>query len=132
MYQKIIILGNLGSDVTMRYTQSGTPVASFSVATNRRWTGSDDEKKEQVTWYKVSVWNKLAETCNQYLTKGRTVLVEGTMEPDPDSGSPRIWTDNNGNPRASYELRAQVVQFLGGTRNDSTSESGDTSSEDMF
>ena len=111
MYQKTQIIGRLGSDPEMRFTQDGTPVSSFSVATNKKWT-VDGEKHEQVCWFRVSAWRKLAETCNQYLKKGRQVFIEGELEPD-ESGGPRVWIDNENNPRAGYELTARNVQFLG-------------------
>lgn len=113
MFQKIIIAGNLGGDPELRYTPEGQAVTNFSVATNRRWTGADGQPAEEVTWFRVSVWGKQAEACNQYLSKGRQVLVEGQLSPDK-SGNPRIWTDNSNQARASYDLRAYRVQFLGG------------------
>ena len=76
MYQKVIIVGNLGGDPELRYTPQGDPVTSFSVATNRRWTGRDGQPGEETCWFRVSVWGKQAESCNQYLSKGRQVLVE--------------------------------------------------------
>ena len=112
MYQKIIIIGNLGSDPEMRYMPDGTPVTSFSVATNRKWGG--DNPGEEVTWFRVSAWGRQAETCNQYLSKGRQVMVEGRLTPDRESGGPRLWQDNAGQTRASFELRAFTVQFLSG------------------
>lgn len=114
MYQKVIVVGNLGGDPEMRYTPSGTPVTNFSVASNRRWTNQQGEQQEETTWFRVSCWNRLAETTNQYLSKGRQVLVEGRMSPDPQTGGPRVWTGNDGVARASYEVTALNVQFLGG------------------
>ena len=113
MYQKLIIVGNLGRDPEMRYTQSGTPVTNFSVATNRRWTNQDGSPGEETIWFRVSVWRRQAETCNEYLEKGSRVLVEGRLNPDPETGGPRIWTDRNGNPRASFEMTGLNVRFLG-------------------
>lgn len=113
MYQKLTIVGNLGQDPDLRYTPDGTPVASFSVATNRRWTNQDGSPGEETAWFRVTVWRRMAETCAEYLEKGRQVLVEGRLQPDPETGGPRIWTDRNGNPRASFEMTAQTVQFLG-------------------
>lgn len=110
MYQKVIIVGNLGGDPTMRYTQDGTPVTSFSVATTEKWT-ADGEKRERTTWWRVTAWKKQAETCNEYLAKGSKVLVEGTMQAD-EHGGPRIWKAQDGTPRASFELRADAVKFL--------------------
>lgn len=115
MYQKIVIVGNLGGDPEMRYTPQGDAVTSFNVATNRRWTGGDGQPAEETTWFRVSAWGKQAESCNQYLSKGRQVLVEGRLTPDRETGGPRIWESNDGDKRASYEIRALTVQFLGGT-----------------
>jgi single-strand DNA-binding protein len=113
MYQKIIIVGNLGRDPEMRYMPDGTPVTNFSVATNRRWNNPDGSQGEETVWFRVSAWRRLAETCNQYLQKGRQVLVEGQMQPDRATGAPRVWTGNDGVARASYEVRAFRVLFLG-------------------
>jgi single-strand DNA-binding protein len=112
MYQKIIIVGNLGRDPEMRYTPSGQAVTNFSVATNRRYTGSNGERVDETVWFRVSAWGRLGETCNQYLSKGRKVLVEGRLNADPETGGPRIWTDQNGNARSSFEISAITVQFL--------------------
>ncbi len=107
MFQRIVIVGNLGSDPEMRFTPSGVPVTSFSVAVNRRWTDSNGEQREKTTWFRVTAWRKLAELCNQYLSKGRLVLVEGEIDAS-------AWLDNQGNPRATLELTARNVRFLGG------------------
>ncbi|RME47240.1 MAG: single-stranded DNA-binding protein [Chloroflexi bacterium] len=97
----------------MRYTPSGTPVTNFSVAANQRWTDQQGELREETTWFRVSCWGKLAETTNQYLSKGRQVLIEGRLRPDPETGGPRVWTGNDGVARASYEVTALTVKFLG-------------------
>ena len=97
---------NLGADPEMRYTQDGTPVTSFRIATNRRWRTQDGTTQEKTVWFRVSAWRRLAETCNQYLTKGQRVLVVGEME------EPSTWTDQEGNARASLEMQARNVQFL--------------------
>ena len=120
MYQKVIIVGNLGRDPEMRYTPSGTPVTNFSIATSRRWTDQQGETQEETTWFRISCWGKLAETTNQYLSKGRQVLVEGTLQPDAETGGPRIWTRNDGTAGASYEVRAFTVKFLGSPQDRST------------
>ncbi len=118
MYQKLIIVGNLGRDPEMRYTPSGQAVTNFSVATNRRYIGSSGEHVDETVWFKVSVWGKQAENCNQYLAKGRKVLVEGRLTIDPATGGPRIWTGQDGQPRASFEISAVTVQFLSGKGDD--------------
>jgi len=114
MYHKVIIVGNLGRDPEMRYTPNGSAVTNFSVATNRRWTNQDGSQGEETVWFRVSAWGKLAEVCNQYLSKGRQVFIEGLLRPDPETGGPRIWTGNDGRARASFEVVAQTVKFLGG------------------
>jgi len=114
MYQKIIIVGNLGRDPEMRYTPDGTPVTTFSVATNRRWNNPDGSRGEETTWFRITAWRRLAETCNQYLKKGHLALVEGQLKPDPATGGPRIWTGNDGTTRAQYEVTAGTVRFMGG------------------
>ena len=113
MYHKLIIVGNLGAEPSMRYTPSGTPVTNFSVATNRKWTNADGTPGEQVVWFRVAAWGRMAEVCNQYLAKGRQVLVEGTLTPDPETGAPRVWTRGDGTAGASFEVRAETVKFLG-------------------
>lgn len=114
MYHKILIVGNLGRDPEMRYTPDGTPVTNFSVATNRKWTNPDGSQGEETVWFRITAWRKLAETCNQYLQKGRQVFIEGRMQPDKNTGGPRIWTGNDGVARAQYEVTAETVRFLGG------------------
>lgn len=111
MYQQCIIVGNLGKDPEMRYTQDGTAVTSFTVAVSRKWTAQDGSKGEKTWWFKVSCWRKLAETTNQYLKKGRQVMVIGEVEAT-------AWTDKEGKPRASLELTARDVRFLGSPRED--------------
>jgi len=114
MYHKVTIIGNLGGDPEMRYMPDGTPVTSFSVATNRKWTNKDSSKGDETVWFRVSAWRRLGEICNQYLSKGRQVYVEGRLTPDKTTGGPRVWTGNDGTPRASYEITALEVKFLGG------------------
>jgi single-strand DNA-binding protein len=113
MYQKIIIVGNLGRDPEMRYMPDGTAVTTLSVATNRRWTDRNGQPAEETTWFRVSVWGRQAEPANEYLSKGRRVLVEGRLRGDPSTGGPRLWTAQDGTVRASFEIFADSVQFLG-------------------
>ncbi len=115
MYQRLVLVGNLGRDPEMRYTPNGTAVTSLSVATSRKYTTADGQQKEETAWFRVSVWGKQAEPCNQYLSKGSKVLVEGTLVPD-ENGGPRVWTDKEGKPRASFEVRASAVKFLSSKR----------------
>jgi single-strand DNA-binding protein len=108
MYQQITLVGNLGSDPEMRYTPSGVPVASFSLAVNKTWTGQDGQRQDKTTWFRVTTWRKTAEIVSQYLNKGSKVLVVGELE------EARTWTDRDGNQRASLEFTAQTVKFLSG------------------
>ncbi len=112
MYQKIVIVGNLGRDPEMRYTPSGQAVTNFNVATNRQYTGSDGQRIKETTWFRVSAWGRQAETCNQYLRQGSKVLIEGRLTADPATGGPRVWTRQDGSAGASFEITAQSVQFL--------------------
>ena len=115
MYQKIIIVGNLGRDPEMRYMSDGTAVTNLNIASNRSWTDrASGETREETTWFRVSVWGRQAETANQYLSKGRQVLVEGRLETDPQTGGPRLFTRQDGTVGASYEIRAFLVRFIGG------------------
>ena len=114
MYHKLVIVGNLGRDPEMRYTPDGTPVTNFSVATNRKWNRPDGSQGEETVWFRITTWRRMAEVCNQYLQKGRQVLIEGRLNPDQATGGPRVWTGNDGVARASFEVTAETVKFLGG------------------
>ena len=119
MYQQITIVGYLGRDPEMRFTPSGQAVTSFSVATSRSYTTNAGQKVDETTWFRISVWGAQAEACNQYLSKGRPVLVVGRLRPDPQTGNPRVYTRNDGTPGASYEINALQVKFLPSGRGDS-------------
>jgi single-strand DNA-binding protein len=112
-YQNLILVGNLGRDPEMRYTPNGAPVTNFSIATNERWTDSDGEAQERTTWFRISAWGRLAEVTNEYLNKGRQVMVVGTLRADPETGGPKVFTRNDGTPGASFEVNARRVIFLG-------------------
>ena len=111
MFQTLILIGNLGKEPEMRYTPSGQPVTTLSVATNRRYSGTNGQPVKETAWFRVTVWGKQAETCNQFLHKGSKVLVEGRLTPDPETGGPHVW-ENNGKHGASYEVTASTVRFL--------------------
>lgn len=117
MYQHIVIVGNVGRDPEMRYTPSGDPVTNFSVAVNRRWTNRDGQPQEKTTWFRVSVFGRQAETVHQYVTKGRQVLVEGEVDAS-------AYMAQDGTPRASLDLRARNVRFIG-TRAEAGATGGD-------
>lgn len=103
---KVILLGNLGRDPEVRFTQGGTPVANFTMATTDRWSDPSGEKKEKTEWHRIVVWGKQAEIAGEYLKKGRPVFIEGSLQT-------REWTDRDGNKRYTTEVRAQRLQLLG-------------------
>lgn len=112
MFQTIIIAGNLGRDPEMRYTQGGQAVTNFSVAVNDNYTNSQGERVERTIWFRVSTWGKQAEICAQYLKKGRKVLVEGRLVADAATGSPRVFSRQDGTSGSSFEINASTVRFL--------------------
>ena len=113
MYQTVILIGNLGKDPEMRFTPSGQPGTTLSVATNRRYNGTNGQPVKETTWFRITVWGKQSEACNEFLHKGSKVLVEGRLTPDPETGGPHIW-ENNGKVGASFEVTASTVRFLSG------------------
>jgi single-strand DNA-binding protein len=102
---KVILIGNLGRDPELRYTQEGQGVANFTLATNERWRDKSGNNQERTEWHRIVVWGKQAENCAQYLQKGRRVYVEGRLQT-------RDWEDRDGNKRQTTEIVAQTVQFL--------------------
>ena len=132
MYQTIIIAGNLGRDPEMRFIPSGKAVTGFSVATNRTYTNNQGERVKETTWFNVNAWGELAETCNKYLNKGSKVLVEGRLNPDPETGGPRTWKDKEGNPKAVFEITAQTVRFLSSRGEDGIQTRFDKGFDEIF
>jgi single-strand DNA-binding protein len=112
MYQSITVVGRLGRDPEMKYLPSGDPVTSFSIATDRQWSDKSGQKVKETTWFRVSVFGKQAETANQFLSKGKMVLVEGRLRPDPKTGGPVTFTKQDGTSGASFEIVANSVRFL--------------------
>lgn len=104
---RVILIGNLGGDPELRYTQSGSAVCNFSIATNEKWKDGNGQLQEHTEWSKIVVWGKQAENCEKYLSKGRQVAVEGKLRTNK-------WTDSDGIDRWSTEIVAQNVQFLSG------------------
>ena len=102
---KIIIIGNVGSEPEMRFTPAGKPVTSFRVATNRTYTTAEGERKEETEWFSVVAWNKLAEQCNQFITKGKLVYAEGRLHTS-------TWEGQDGKQRTRLEIIANRVVFL--------------------
>lgn len=105
-YNKVLLMGNLTKDPELRYTPQGTAVANLRMAVNRKYRTKEQELKEEVCFITAVVWNKQAETCNQYLRKGSAVFVEGRLQS-------RTWEDNAGAKRSVIEVRAERVQFMG-------------------
>jgi single-strand DNA-binding protein len=105
MINKVILIGNLGADPEIRYTQDGTPAASFTVATTERWKGKDGQMQEQTEWHRVTAWRRLAEICGEYLSKGSRVYIEGKLQT-------RKWKDQSGNDRYTTEIVAREMKML--------------------
>ncbi|WP_136806349.1 single-stranded DNA-binding protein [Desulfosediminicola flagellatus] len=105
MINKAILIGNLGADPEIRYTQSGTQVASFTVATTERWKGQDGQMQESTEWHRIVAWQRLAEICGEYLNKGSRVYIEGKIQT-------RKWTDQNGVDRYTTEIVAREMKML--------------------
>jgi len=106
---KVLIIGHLGRDPEMRYTPSGRPVTTFSVATSRNWNTSDGERRTETEWFNIVAWGNLAEICNQYLLKGQQVYVEGRLQS-------RNWEDSEGKRHTSVEIVASEMIILGDRR----------------
>ena len=103
---KVILVGNVGRDPELRYTPGGTPVATFTLATNEAWTSKTGEKQERTEWHRIVVWGKQAEIAGEYIKKGRQIYVEGSLQT-------RQWDDRNGQKRTTTEIRAQRFVMLG-------------------
>lgn len=106
MVNKAIIIGNLGGDVDVRYTQSGTAIANFNVATTEKWKDKDGQAQEKTEWHRVSAFARLAEVCGEYLGKGSKVYIEGRIQT-------RQWEDKDGNKRYTTEIVAKEMKMLG-------------------
>ncbi len=130
-FHTLVIVGRLGQDPEMRYMPNGQAVTNFSVASDRVYRNQGGEQVRVTTWFRVSVWGKQAESCNQYLNKGSMVLVEGSLNPDKETGRPRVWTASDGRTGASYDVNAQTVRFLStrGSGQGSSAQSSQPSSD---
>jgi len=104
---KVILVGNLGADPELRYTNTGTAVANLRIATNEQWTDKNGERQSRTEWHNIVAWGKLGEICGKYLRKGRSIYVEGRLQT-------RTWEDQSGQKRYTTEVVAQVMQMLGG------------------
>lgn len=102
---RVILVGRLGKDATIRYTQDGTPVANFSLATDETFTDRAGDKQTRTEWHRIVAWKRLAEVCGEYLTKGKLVYIEGSIHSNK-------YEDREGNPRTSYNIVARQMQML--------------------
>ena len=114
-FNKIILVGNLGRDPELRYTAQGTPVCSFSMATNERRKDRNGEMQDHTTWFRVTLWNRLAETASQYLHKGKQVYIEGRLRVEE-------FVDRDGKPRQALEVSATEMHFIGSRDDGATAE----------
>ena len=105
MINKVILIGNLGADPEIRYSQDGVPVATFTVATTEKWKGQDGQMQEQTEWHRIVAWRRLAEICGEYLSKGSRVYVEGKLQT-------RKWKDQSGSDRYTTEIVAREMKML--------------------
>lgn len=119
---KIMVIGNLGRDPEMRYTPSGRPVTTFSLATNRSWKTSDGERRNETEWFSIVAWGNLAEICNKFLSKGKQIYIEGRVQT-------RHWEDDDGNKHETTEIVAKEMIMLGDRRT-SDEDPDDTESQD--
>jgi single-strand DNA-binding protein len=103
---KAILVGNLGRDAEMRFTAGGTPVATVSLATTERFTDREGQKREDTQWHRIVIWGKTAQSLHEYLTKGKQIYVEGRIQT-------REWTDKEGKPAKTTEIRADRIVLLG-------------------
>lgn len=121
---KVLIIGRLGRDPEMRYTPSGRPVTTFSIATSRTWNTSDGGRRTETEWFNVVAWSNLAEICKQHLSKGRLVYIEGRLQT-------RHWEDQEGNKHSSTEIVANEMIMLD-DRREGVEEYEETGEEDEF
>ena len=103
---KVILVGHVGRDPEVRFTQGGTAVASFSIATNEAWTSKTGEKQERTEWHKIVIWGKQAQLAGEWIKKGRQLYIEGSLQT-------RQWEDRNGQKRSTTEVKAQRFVLLG-------------------
>lgn len=120
---KVILVGRLGKDPEVKYTQGGTAIARFSLATDEVWKDQSGEKQQKTEWHNIVAWNKLAEICGQYLAKGRLVYIEGRLQT-------RSWEDKEGNKRTTTEIRADNMVMLGGKPDEARAEKSHSTTPD--
>lgn len=121
---KVMVIGHLGKDPEMRFTPSGRPVTTFSVAVSRSWNTADGERRSETEWFNIVAWGNLAEICNQYLHKGQQVYIEGRLQT-------RNWEDKEGKRHTSVEVVANEMLMLGDRREASSSSQESEENEDQ-
>ena len=125
MVNKVILVGRLGHDPEIRYTQGGSAVCNFSLATSEKWQDKSGEKQERTEWHRIVVWGNQADACSKYLHKGSLAFVEGTIQT-------REWEDKDGAKRATVEIKASNVRFLDGKSQQADSSPGESYDPGMF
>ena len=115
---KVMVIGHLGKDPEMRYTPSGRPVTTYSVAVSRSWNTADGERRSETEWFNIVAWGNLAEICKQYLHKGQQVYIEGRLQT-------RHWEDKEGQKHTSVEVVANEMMMLGDRRDNKSSQESD-------
>ena len=121
---KVMVIGHLGRDPEMRYTPSGRPVTTFTLAVSRSWNTADGERRTETEWFNIVAWGNLAEICKQYLTKGQQVYIEGRLQT-------RKWDDKEGNKHYTTEIVAQEMMMLGERKDSNHNHGEETASEEM-
>lgn len=123
-FNKVILVGNLGKDPELRYTAQGTPVCTFSMATNERRKDRNGDLQDQTTWFRITLWQKRAETASQYLQKGMPVYIEGRLRVEE-------YNDRDGKPRHSLEVEATEMQFIGSRKQEDDHVPTQTATRDL-
>ncbi len=136
MAEKIILVGNLGRDPEMRYTPEGRAVTNINIATNRVWNDANGQQHKVTTWWRASAWGRVAEVINQYFKKGDPIYIEGHMNPDANTGGPRMFSRQDGSQGTTYEMTITGWSFIsgaksngGGTEQPQSTPGADTESE---
>ena len=109
MFQQVTLIGHVGTEPEMRYTPSGVPVTTFNLATNKKWASADGQAQEQTVWWRVQCWRKSAEVAAKHVTKGKLLMVQG------EQNAPNAYIDRDGKARATLEVQASVLKFMGGS-----------------
>jgi len=120
---KVILIGRLGADPEVRYTNSGTSVTTFRMATSVNFKNKDGEKTDKTEWHKIVAWARLGEICGEYLAKGKQVYIEGRLQT-------REWEDKDGNKKWTTEIVANTMEMLGSADDSNRTETGQSGQED--